>query len=183
MFESSHPDKKPPHIAVVFLVLCPGQSGWFLSLPKDRPGISSPLPFPPEAGRKLAPEELRSGRPRRPPLRPLPSSPASFSQSEACKRACVFLLRKELVSDGSLPLPESGGGHVLRSQSLPALPGGVPSQFCPTCHPERSEGSRHARHPSVMPDLIGHLRLQPTKSDSVTEKALKQLQNRKIAIL
>ena len=73
-----------------------------------------PFAFSAGSGRELAPEELRSGRPRRPPLRPL-------------------------------PLPESGGGHVLRSQSLPALPGGVPSQFCPTCHPERSEGSRHAR--------------------------------------
>ena len=95
-----------------------------VTYPQIRPFLRTADPVCVGASRDLAPEELRSGRLWRPPLRTLPSSPASFSQSEACKRACVFLLRKELVSNGPLPLPESGGGHVLRSQSLPAFPGG-----------------------------------------------------------
>ena len=55
------------------------------------------------------------GTPFRPPVAASTPAPPIVS--------CVLAAR-ELVSDGPLPLPESGGGHVLRSQSLPALPDG-----------------------------------------------------------
>ena len=79
--------------------------------PQNKLILRTAYPF--SAGSKQGPGS--GGTPFRPLLAASTPAPPIVS--------CVLAAR-ELVSDGPLPLPESGGGHVLRSQSLPALPGG-----------------------------------------------------------
>ena len=128
-----------------------------VTYPQIRPFLRTADPVCVGASRDLAPEELRSGRLWRPPLRPLPSSPASS-------------LRDNLYPTGPSPCPSPRVDTSSGASPCPLCPAAsLPSPARPVILSAAKDlvlpgpfvaipGMTRNLSPFVIPDLVGHLR-------------------------